>query len=390
MAPGRQSRLQSPSKWSPPSRVLQPPHPSAFASLAIVAICIIRLSAFALNALFVFNRGFRFIGIRVCLQLPANRLFSSQLYSMKFKQRGKLTDISTDTFTDKWKWHNLPAAAVPICVCRSTDCCHFSASLCSTIVWHLNMQIVRSKVSPRRWCHMSKHKLYTRYIDKCSAFGISVKLLPVGSGQVWAASQFCLEAYELRFVSYVWLTKLLCAIMSRIQSINAWAGWLVWYPSVGQFKVFAFVVRHLHSLCHMAWKLRQTKGNSNEKTNRNIPLECGVMLRKEIQRTSKSSWAALRYAIKSKCNAKCYYVYAMCACVRLCASACVCWCMCVGVANVMFVFKSCSLLASPSYPLMFFRWREARPRLLKCHWLQLRSIALRPRCDLMIIRLASG
>jgi len=72
-------------------------------SLAIVAICIMRLSALPLNALFVFNRGFRFIGIRLrntpSPLLADDLLLDSPDYSMKFQQRRKLTDTDTDTNT---------------------------------------------------------------------------------------------------------------------------------------------------------------------------------------------------------------------------------------------------------------------------------------------------
>lgn len=62
------------------------------ACLAIVAICIMRLSAFALNALFVFNRGFRFIGIRLS---PAASEFAAQLAVIFNEVRAALpTDCS--------------------------------------------------------------------------------------------------------------------------------------------------------------------------------------------------------------------------------------------------------------------------------------------------------
>jgi len=58
----------------------------------IDAICIMRLSAFALNALFVFNRGFRFSGISTispALPTPFPVLFNGSL-------RGKVTYWDTD------------------------------------------------------------------------------------------------------------------------------------------------------------------------------------------------------------------------------------------------------------------------------------------------------
>jgi len=64
--------------------------------LAIVGISIMRLSALLLNALFVFNRGFRFIGIIRLRNSPDVLLLSLPDYSMKFEQRGKLTDTFRD------------------------------------------------------------------------------------------------------------------------------------------------------------------------------------------------------------------------------------------------------------------------------------------------------
>lgn len=110
---------------------------------------------------------------------------------------------------------------------------------------------------------------------------------------------------------------------------------------------------------------------------------------RSLQRGQRAGGAALRYAIKSKCNAKCYYAYAMCVgrlcmCVSSCVhmGVCVCVlvfvCVCVCVANVMFVFKSLPAiyLAPPPFKMPLFAAALGCPRPPPC------SI------DLMIIRLA--
>jgi len=79
-----------------------------------------RLSAFALNALFVFNRGFRFSSVPLHPHPPSSFRPRFQPHSIEFSS-SKLTDTATDTDsgadtdtdTDRWRMTQF-AAFLPV------------------------------------------------------------------------------------------------------------------------------------------------------------------------------------------------------------------------------------------------------------------------------------